>query len=82
MAAPHAGWQGASEEPCEFCDTRIDFFKRALQKPIGRDQKAELPHAPDKEEVGRHSWTLLHTMAAYYPQQPSQQVGLTATCFQ
>lgn len=25
----------------------------------------------DVETLGRHTWTLLHTMAAYYPERPS-----------
>lgn len=28
---------------------------------------------PDSQKLGRSSWTLLHTMAAYYPQTPSQE---------
>ncbi|GAA5804267.1 putative regulatory protein [Helicostylum pulchrum] len=27
----------------------------------------------DVETLGRHTWTLLHTMAAYYPQKPEPQ---------
>ncbi|TPP61040.1 FAD-linked sulfhydryl oxidase ALR [Fasciola gigantica] len=27
---------------------------------------------PDKPELGRATWTFLHTMAAYYPEQPSE----------
>ncbi|VDP85071.1 unnamed protein product [Echinostoma caproni] len=28
---------------------------------------------PDKPELGRATWTLLHTMAAYYPVEPSER---------
>ena len=28
---------------------------------------------PGKEELGKHTWTLLHTMAAYWPQAPPPQ---------
>uniref|UniRef100_A0A1Q3FFL0 Sulfhydryl oxidase n=1 Tax=Culex tarsalis TaxID=7177 RepID=A0A1Q3FFL0_CULTA len=35
----------------------------------------QLPkHCPlDKERLGRHTWGLLHTMAAYFPDQPSAE---------
>ena len=75
----HAPWQGPSEEPCEFCDIQVDF-KRHFQKAAqakGQQRGSELQHAPDKEQVGNHSWTLLHTMAAYYPDKPSEQVQST-----
>ena len=26
---------------------------------------------PDRDELGRHSWTLLHSFAAYFPQAPT-----------
>jgi len=28
---------------------------------------------PDREEIGRSTWTLLHTIAAYFPDQPTPQ---------
>ncbi|KAF9436666.1 hypothetical protein BGZ76_003350 [Entomortierella beljakovae] len=34
------------------------------------DYEANCP--PDKEILGRATWTFLHTMAAYYPEKPSQ----------
>ncbi|XP_050527073.1 FAD-linked sulfhydryl oxidase ALR [Daktulosphaira vitifoliae] len=28
----------------------------------------------DKDQLGFHSWNLLHTMAAYYPENPSERL--------
>nr|CAG8573197.1 14261_t:CDS:2 [Entrophospora candida] len=36
---------------------------------LDKDGKPYCP--PDSEELGRSTWTLLHTMAAYYPEVPS-----------
>lgn len=36
---------------------------------------------PDVEALGRSSWTLLHTMAASYPERPSPQQQNDATSF-
>ena len=35
----------------------------------------------DREELGRQTWGLLHTAAAYFPRQPSQQEQQNATQF-
>ena len=74
----HAAWRGPGDEPCDFCDIQVDF-KRQFQKLAPsrnkpQQEEAKHQHAPDKETVGNHSWTLLHTMAAYYPELPSEQV--------
>jgi FAD-linked sulfhydryl oxidase len=31
----------------------------------------EMPEPPDVVDIGRATWTLLHTMAAYYPERPT-----------
>ena len=36
---------------------------------------------PDYIELGRATWTFLHTMAAYYPEEPSQQEKKTMHTF-
>ena len=36
----------------------------------GRQSQSKLPPPPGKDELGRGTWTLLHTMAAYWPEKP------------
>ena len=42
---------------------------------------APLPCPPDREELGRHSWTLLHALAAYFPEQPTPAQSQAAVGF-
>ena len=58
----------------DFKSTKLKFQKQEKQ------EKTQIPCPPDKSELGRSSWTLLHTMAAYYPAEPteSQQSSMNA----
>lgn len=46
--------------------------KKIEPKKIEQTEEWRRENCPaDVETLGRHTWTLLHTMAAYYPERPS-----------
>lgn len=55
------------------CDDMVSMLKKA--QAYSADQKAAdtIVCPPNSAELGRSSWTLLHSMAAWYPDSPSEK---------
>jgi FAD-linked sulfhydryl oxidase len=56
-------------ENCRLCVDVKSWRRRAVKAAFAPVN--ECP--PDKEALGRATWTLLHTIAAYYPETPNRQ---------
>ena len=67
------GGQPDEDPPCRACS---DF--KTLMK--SKQERKTVKNCPlDREQLGRHSWSFLHTVAAYFPKKPTaeQQTGMT-----
>jgi FAD-linked sulfhydryl oxidase len=77
--------------PCEepACASKSDAMKKMFSqaKPKAAGDKSAVEAAapvacpPDRDELGRHSWTLLHTLAAYFPSTPTTAQSEAAVSF-
>ncbi|PKI85397.1 thiol oxidase [Malassezia vespertilionis] len=57
---------GPDGKPCRACNSRVAFGMALRQAQKPRDACPA-----DIEELGRSTWTFLHSAAAYYPDEPS-----------
>ncbi|CAH6723036.1 mitochondrial FAD-linked sulfhydryl oxidase Erv1p [[Candida] jaroonii] len=62
-------------KPCRTCNSLLDF--QAASGKVPKDKKLATPRRkdcpPDVNEIGRSSWTFLHSVAATYPETPSSE---------
>lgn len=94
MKLPKGGFPGLPDD-CDrpACDDTVSALNAALSRVqeaetakekavaavTSSPSKVECP--PNSPELGRASWTLLHTMAAWYPDKPSEDDKLLMTNF-
>ena len=65
---------GPDGKPCRACNARVAFGAALRAQP--RTARAAPPRdacPPDVEELGRSTWTFLHSAAAYFPDAPSDE---------
>ncbi|KIY65987.1 FAD-dependent thiol oxidase [Cylindrobasidium torrendii FP15055 ss-10] len=72
---PNAGVVlGPDGKPCKPCTAFRNWNPTGAKKGVAKKAPTAAPPEdcpPDVEQMGRATWTFLHTTAAYYPEKPS-----------
>lgn len=79
MATPKAWAPRGDAEPCETCDALGAIHAMTAKNPpllmnIDKAKATKEASPPDSATLGRATWTLLHTMAAHYPENPPTEL--------
>ena len=80
-----------SDCPDPVCQSTSDMFAQALKgasksadattAPLKATEKGPVRCPLDINELGKSAWDVIHTMAAYYPEDPSEEQQRAATNF-
>uniref|UniRef100_A0A0K0DU75 Sulfhydryl oxidase n=1 Tax=Strongyloides stercoralis TaxID=6248 RepID=A0A0K0DU75_STRER len=67
---------GPDGKPCKACISTEELLKQGMKfmkKNKEKEVKVRDDCPVDKDELGRSTWKLLHTISVYYPEKPSQK---------
>ncbi|KAH8928954.1 FAD-dependent thiol oxidase [Atractiella rhizophila] len=59
---------GPDGKPCKACTSLKQF---TAQGKFLKAQTTQKPCPPDLDQLGRHTWTFLHSTCSYFPETPS-----------